>query len=187
MNITKIKNYVLENEYISPQELQILCYYIKVWTFIAGYEILDSEFKNKNGIPFNSSIIHAGNSIGKPAIMNTRLKDIVDMVLLVYGSKSLFSLRAMSTKELLDMGIGNNETINYIIIDSYYRQKNFAKNFNGTEVFYLLQDDDWASFVMDMNQYDKQRFSTYSSYEKYKKLILTARKEVSLFWDSLVE
>lgn len=186
LTISELGQYILvkcQDRPITPMKLQKLAYYVKAWTLVAGYPLITgAKFKRWNFGPVDLTLYEKYKSYkGKPIQEKVELpqvdsdsEEIIDFILENYADYSAFDLSAMTHEERPWAETKSNRIISDEKIRKYYSKEPFAKNFNdfdpANKPFYLLKDQTWFAFTMDMSDYDKELASSMPSYAEYKKL-----------------
>lgn len=195
LTISELGRYILgkyADRPITPMKLQKLAYYVKVWTLIAGYPIIsDAGFDKWDHGPVNETLYHEYKTYRSRPIkddvelpkLHPDAQEIVDFILENYIDYSAFDLSAMTHGEAPWLETNNNRQISEFAIKRYYSQEPFAKNFEHFDPennpFYLLRDQAWYAFTMDMSSVDKQLSATMPSYAEYKALKQQAKADIA--------
>ena len=196
ITISELADYILvhcaEKE-ITPMKLQKLAYYVKVWTLIAKYPIImNAEFEKWDYGPVNQQIFERFREHGKkiikekvdPPSLPLEDQQIINFILDNYCDYSAFELSAMTHNEAPWRETKTNRVIPDSLIVRYYSQEPFAKNFEDFDLennpFYMLRDQTWHAFTMDMSQYDAELSASMPSYAEYKALKKQAEEDIIL-------
>lgn len=198
IGVYKLADYILgqyPGKSITPMKLQKLTYYCKVWTLVAGKNMVAADFKKWDYGPVNGFLYQKYQKYGKnvippleetnhgiPSDQECLLKFILDN----YVNFSAFALSNMTHSEEPWAKTENNEIISEECIVNYYSSLPFAKNFSKGSLtsgpYYLLKSDNWYAFTLDMSQDEAASFESYASYEEYLKLHKKAEEESKDFF-----
>ncbi len=183
---------------ITPMKLQKLAYYTKVWSLVAGKQVIMADFKKWDFGPVNQDIYHQYKSFGgnvisaqiveKPKI-NEQQESFFKFILDNYVNFSAFALSAMTHDEDPWVETSQNAIISDKLIIDYYSKQPFAKNFIGTDPgkgpFHLLQSDAWHAFTLDMDPDEAVAFESFPSYDQYLKQAKEAENEFQEFFKEI--
>lgn len=197
INALTLASYILgkyPDKSITPMKLQKLAYYSKVWTLVAGENIVAAEFEKWDFGPVNCLIFKNFKKYSKTVIpfeveWNSELPpeqdELLTFILDNYVDFSAFALSAMTHNEAPWVVTPKNGVISDKLIVDYYSQQPFAKNFSADGLkngkFHILKSDNWHSFTLDMSPDEAGDFESYSSYEEYLKHFKKAEAESKNF------
>jgi len=197
ITISELAKYILVScaeKQITPMKLQKLAYYVKAWTLVAGYpQIMDAQFEKWEHGPVNKELYNEykayRNRVIKekvdPPTLHPDDQQIIDFILENYSDYTAFDLSAITHNEApwQETKVGQ-KILDHLII-RHYSQEPFAKNFDGFDPdnnpFYMLRDQTWHAFTMDMTHYDKELSTSMPSYTEYKALKQQAESDIILF------
>lgn len=199
LSIFELADYILSSyadKQITPMKLQKLAYYVKVWTLVAGFPVTDAPFQRWAYGPVNEELYHTyktyGNRVINKEVVKPSLPDdeqLINFILENYADYSAFELSAMTHNEEPWQETANGKTIPDQLIKSYYSQDPFARNFvkfdPENNPFYMLQDDAWHAFTMDMSPEDVEQSGTAPSYAQYQQYKKEATDAFNEFWNQL--
>ena len=199
LDIHHISYYLIEyfNERgmsITHLKLQKLLYYIKCWGLVSGVYHLSGDFRAwKNG-PVNEEVYDRYKRFGGDhieqenhvfPINDAHANQIIDFVIESYAPYQAYTLSAMTHGELPWKNTPANEVITEEVIQNYYCNQPFAKNFplKSDKPYYPVYTDFLASFVLDMDENDPASDVHFSSFEEYKRYL----KESQPHLDKLIQ
>jgi uncharacterized phage-associated protein len=193
INAYTLADYILgqyPNKNITPMKLQKLAYYCKVWTLVAGEDMVAAAFVKWDYGPVNIELFKRYQHYGTDAIpcdkdsahgIPAQQKALLEFILDNYVNFTAFALSNMTHKEDPWIMTAQNEVLSEDLIVEYYSKIPFAKNFSNASYadgpFYLLKSDNWHAFTLDMSQDEAASFESYPSYEEYLKLNKKAEEE----------
>jgi uncharacterized phage-associated protein len=201
MDILALSNYVVRQfsqqspDGITPMKLQKLLYYIKVWTLVAGKDVMSANFEHWDYGPVNKEVYEFYKQHGKgrinPALsdnfINESDKTLVNFIVENYLAFDAFTLSIMTHTEEPWKKTERNSIISDELIKSYYLKQHFAKNFQPFDLpnnnFYPLDNH---SFTIDMTERDAMEITKYPSYKDYKDSLSEAKNGFEKEWSSLV-
>jgi uncharacterized phage-associated protein len=196
MDILELSKYIV-NKFsqqspngITPMKLQKLLFYVKAWSSVAGNKLVIEDFEHWDYGPVNREVYDYYKQYGSGSVeveesSNLDLKqseqELVDFIIENYISFDAFALSAMTHKEDPWKQTSQNKVISDELINSYYSQQRFAKNFNSgldlsDKPFYPLQN---YSFEIDMSEEDAKAIAEYSSYKDYKEMLNEVEQDFS--------
>jgi uncharacterized phage-associated protein len=203
MDIIELSKYIV-NKFseqspngITPMKLQKLLFYVKVWSLVAGNELVIADFEHWNYGPVNREVYdyykkYSSKSIELKESSNLNLdesqEELINFIVENYIAFDAFALSAMTHTEEPWKQTSQNEIISNELINSYYSEQRFAKNFNSgldlsNKPFYPLQD---YSFEIDMSREDAEEIAKYTSYENYKEILDGVEQDFNQHWSNLV-
>ncbi len=183
---------------ITPMKLQKLAYYTKVWTLVAGKQVVMADFIKWDFGPVNQDIYQHYKSFGgdvisskmveKPSV-NEQQEDFFTFILDNYVNFSAFALSAMTHNEDPWVKTPQDAIISDQLIVDYYSKQPFSKNFTNTDPkkgpFHLLQSDAWHAFTLDMDPEEAGAFESYPSYDQFLKQSKEAKIEFQAFFKDM--
>ena len=203
MNILELSKYIVNRfsqqspNGITPMKLQKLLFYVKVWTLVAGHELVIADFEHWDYGPVNREVydyykVYGSKSIEVKESDNLGLEEsqqeLINFIIENYISFDAFALSAMTHIEDPWKQTNRNKVIPNELINSYYSEQRFARNFKSgldlfNKPFYPLQD---YSFEIDMSREDAEEIAKYPSYKSYKETLDEVEHDFNQQWYSLV-
>lgn len=203
MNILELSKYIVNRfsqqspNGITPMKLQKLLFYVKVWTLVAGHELVIADFEHWDYGPVNREVydyykVYGSKSIEVKESDNLGLEEsqqeLINFIIENYISFDAFALSAMTHIEDPWKQTNRNKVISNELINSYYSEQRFARNFKSgldlfNKPFYPLQD---YSFEIDMSREDAEEIAKYPSYKSYKETLDEVEHDFNQQWYSLV-
>lgn len=202
MNILELSKYIVNRfsqqspNGITPMKLQKLLFYVKVWTLVAGNEIVIADFEHWDYGPVNREVYDDYRRYGSKSIdvgdsdnldLYEPQKELINFIIENYISFDAFALSAMTHMEDPWKKTNRNEVIPNELINSYYSEQRFAKNFESgldllNKPFYPLQD---YSFEIDMSTKDAEEIAKYPSYKNFKEILEEVEQDFNRQWSNL--
>jgi uncharacterized phage-associated protein len=193
MKITHLAYYIIK-EYssveggITPLKLQKLLYYCKVWDIVSGEIALTGDFKAWENGPVNGHIYHEFKEYGNQPIpvehktypISSQNKAFINFVLESYVHFGAITLSAMSHNEEPWKQTAKNEVISEQLIEQYYSQQPFAKNFpiDKDKPYYPVYSDFMYSFIFDFPDDDQAKRIVFDSFDEYKQMMAESSQEL---------
>jgi hypothetical protein len=164
---------------------------------VAGKKFVDANFEHWQYGPVNRQVYefykHYGKSrIGFDSSIDNIHIDEVDKKLVDFIVENYIGFRALTLSEMTHAEepwktTQQNQVISDDLIESYYRQKYFARNFQPFDLthnhFYPVDN---YSFIFDMREQDASEITKYHSYEDYKRALVESQKSFELEWQNIV-
>jgi len=189
----KLPQYILRRysaSKITHLKLQKLLYYLKVWGIVADVELYKGEFVRWEHGPVNKDVYHEYKPFGRNPIVaidaecpdfDDQVKELVHFIISAYLPFSAISLSAMTHKESPWRDTPQNCVISHDKILDFYSKQLFADNFKPFDPvrkpYFSVQSNSWYAYILDMETYDVERCTRFSSFQDYQTRLKQAQSD----------
>ena len=194
VTILTVSDYILANfPKISLFKLQMITYYIKVWCLVAQKDILEDVVftKGKSGVR-NEILVAEFKEFSNPEFifklptpeLDDMVKALIDFIIDNYIDYPDHQLSFLISRDKPFVDVEYGEVISNNSILEYYKTLSFARNFKPFDLdnnpYYVVRDNSFYSYTLDMSPREVERAGMYPSYKEYKRDIEIGKEKGKL-------
>ena len=194
ITIFTVSDYILANfPKISLFKLQMITYYIKVWCVVAEKDILEDVVftKGKSGVR-NEILVTEFKEFKNPEFifklpipeLDGMVKELIDFIIDNYIDYPDHQLSFLISHDPPYVNVEYGEGLSNNSILEYYKTLSFARNFKPFDLdnnpYYVVRDNSFYSYTLDMSAPEVERAGMYPSYREYKRDMEIGKEKVKL-------
>lgn len=182
---------------VTPLKLQKLLYYVKAWGTVIEVDLVPGNFKKWDYGPVSPPVYHEFKKYGRnpipeqsrSMIWDQEKRELIDFIGTCYAQFDAVTLSRMTHKEDPWKETSNNEVIPDKLMEDYYSEHPFARNFPfdpESGPFYPVEADSNYGFTLDMEDSEAESVTTYNSFSEYLEHLQKANSEYKEWRESFL-